>query len=92
MNPTEEIDAYIAKFPAWERNGILCVAGIYKGKAKLTFHDGASLPDPDGLFNAELEGNKRRTIDFFEDDETSDELLQNLIIAAIGFRLARVAK
>ena len=123
MNPSEEIDAYIAKFPdwrgakmdhlratilavdseiietwkwmgspVWERNGILCVAGIYKGKAKLTFHDGANLPDPDGLFNAELEGNKRRAIDFFEDDATTDESLQNLIRAAIAFRLARETK
>jgi hypothetical protein len=123
MNPSEEIDAYIAKFPdwrgaklahlrttilavdpeiietwkwmgspVWERNGILCVGGIYKGKAKLTFQDGAALSDPDGLFNAELEGNKRRAIDFFENDATSDESLQNLIRAAIGFRLAREKK
>jgi hypothetical protein len=123
MNPSEEIDAYIAKFPdwrgaklahlrttilavdpeiietwkwmgspVWERNGILCVGGIYKGKAKLTFHDGAALSDPDCLFNAELEGNKRRAIDFFENDATSDESLQNLIRAAIGFRLAREKK
>jgi hypothetical protein len=34
--------------PVWEHNGILCVAGIYTGKAKLTFHDGAALADPDG--------------------------------------------
>ena len=123
MNPSDEIDAYIAKFPdwrgakiahlratilavdpeivetwkwmgspVWERAGILCVAGIYKGKAKLTFHDGAALADPDGLFNAELEGNKRRAIDFFEGDTTSDESLQNLIRAAIAFRCAREKK
>ncbi len=123
MNPSEEIDAYIAKFPdwrgakmahlrslilavdpevietwkwmgspVWEFHGILCVAGIYKGKAKLTFHDGASLDDPDKLFNAELEGNKRRAIDFFEDDATTDESLQNLIRSAIAFRLAKEKK
>ena len=71
--------------PVWERSGILCVGGIYKGKAKLTFMNGAALPDPDSLFNAELEGNKRRAIDFFEDDHTSDESLQDLIRAAIAY-------
>jgi hypothetical protein len=123
VNPSEEIDAYIAKFPdwrgaklahlratilsvdpdiietwkwmgspVWERQGILCVGGIYKGKAKLTFHDGAALPDPDSLFNAELEGNKRRAIDFLEDDATSDVSLQNLIRSAIAFREAKQTK
>jgi hypothetical protein len=75
--------------PVWEHNGILCVAAIYKGKAKLTFHDGAALTHPDGLFNAELEGNKRRAIDFFEDDVTDDEALQDLIRSAITALRAR---
>jgi hypothetical protein len=77
--------------PVWEHTGILCVGGIYKNKAKLTFQDGAALPDPTGLFNAELEGNKRRAIDFFEDDQTDDAAFQNLIRAAIDFNEAKVA-
>jgi len=36
---------------------------------KLTFAHGASLLDPDELFNAGLEGNARRAIDFFEGDK-----------------------
>lgn len=70
--------------PVWEADGIICVGNIHKNKAKLTFMDGAALPDPDGLFNAELEGNKRRAIDFFEGDDTSAESLQGLIRAAIA--------
>jgi hypothetical protein len=44
------------------------------------------------VFNAELEGNKRREIDFFEDEATIDEALQNLIRSAIAFGLAGSTK
>src|SRR4029079_6926103 len=46
-------------------HGIVCVANACKDKVKLTFYEGASLPDPNKLFNAELEGNKWRTIDVY---------------------------
>ena len=51
--------------PVWSRDGIIAVANAHKGKVKLTFAQGARLPDPDKLFNAGLEGNTRRAIDFF---------------------------
>src|SRR5437588_855116 len=47
--------------PVWSHDGIIAVANAHKGKVKLTFSHGASLPDPDKLFNAGLEGNARRT-------------------------------
>ncbi len=78
--------------PVWERNGILCVGNIFKSKVKLVFIDGAALSDPDTLFNAELEGNKRRAIDFFEADIPNDESLKTLIRAAIDYNLAKVKK
>ena len=52
--------------PVWSRDGMIAVANAHKGKVKLTFAHGASLPDPDKLFNAGLEGNARRAIDFLE--------------------------
>lgn len=78
--------------PVWELGGIICVGNIHKDKAKLTFMDGAALADPDGLFNAELEGNKRRAIDFFEGDQTSRESLQNLIREATAHIQQRAKK
>jgi len=75
--------------PVWEQGGILCVGNIFKNKVKLTFQDGAALADPSKLFNAELEGNKRRAIDFFEDDQTNMGALQTLIRAAISFNQAK---
>jgi len=43
---------------------------------------GASLAGPAGLFNASLEGNVRRAIDFFEGDEVDEKALKALIRAA----------
>ena len=71
--------------PVWSRDGIIAVANAHKGKVKLTFAYGARLPDPDKLFNAGLEGNARRAIDFFEADKINERALQNLVRAAIDY-------
>ena len=42
--------------PVWEHDGIICTGETYKDKVKLTFAQGASLPDPSGLFNSSLDG------------------------------------
>ena len=78
--------------PVWELGGILAVADAHKGKVKVTFDKGAHLPDPDRLFNAGLEGNQRRAIDFFEGDKVSARALKNLVRAAIAHNQAKKTK
>ena len=78
--------------PVWSRDGIIAVANPHKGKVKVTFDYGARLPDPDKLFNAGLEGNQRRAIDFFEGDEVNERALKNLVRAAIEFNESRSKK
>jgi len=78
--------------PVWYRDGIIAVANAHKGKVKLTFMHGAQLPDPDKLFNAGLEGNARRAIDFLEGDKVDARALQTLVRAAIAFNLANASK
>jgi hypothetical protein len=68
--------------PVWSRDGIICTGETYKDKVKLTFMKGASLEDPDGLFNASLEGNARRVIDLHEGDELDAEAFKRLVSAA----------
>ena len=63
--------------PTWYHNGILACCNAHKGKVKVTFNQGAHLPDPDKLFNAGLEGNQRRAIDFFEDEQNRQARTQN---------------
>ena len=78
--------------PVWSRDGMIAVANAHKGKVKLTFAHGASLPDPDKLFNAGLEGNARRAIDFLEGDAINARALKNLVRAAIDYNQRRSKK
>ena len=78
--------------PVWSRDGIIAVANAHKGKVKLTFAYGARLPDPDKLFNAGLEGNVRRAIDFFEGDRINERALKNLVRAAVDYNQAKSKK
>lgn len=78
--------------PVWSRDGMIAVANAHKGKVKLTFAHGASLPDPDKLFNASLEGNARRAIDFFEGDRINERALKNLVRAAIEHNQTKLKK
>jgi len=71
--------------PVWSRDGMIAVANAHKDKVKLTFSHGASLPDPDKLFNAGLGGNAWRAIDFFEGDKINERALKNLVCAAIDY-------
>ena len=78
--------------PVWSHDGIIAVANAHKGKVKLTFAHGASLPDPDKLFNAGLEGNARRAIDFFEGDKIDERALKNLVRAAVDYNRSKSKK
>jgi hypothetical protein len=71
--------------PVWSRDGMIAVGNAHKDKVKLTFSNGASLPDPEKLFNAGLEGNRWRAIDLFEGDKINQRALKNLIRAAIDY-------
>jgi hypothetical protein len=78
--------------PVWYRDGMIAVANAHKGKVKLTFLYGAKLADPDKLFNAGLEGNARRAIDFLEGDKVNERALKNLIRAAIEYNQGKSKK
>ncbi len=74
--------------PVWEHAGIVCTGETYKSVVKMTFAKGASLDDPAGLFNASLEGNTRRAIDFREGDRIDAPALKALIRAAVALNTA----
>jgi hypothetical protein len=71
--------------PVWSRDGMIAVGNAHKDKVKLTFSHGASLPDPEKLFNAGLGGNAWRAIDLFEGDAINERALKNLVRAAIEY-------
>ena len=69
--------------PVWSHDGLICTGESYKNVVKLTFSKGASLKDPSRLFNASLEGNAWRAIDFHENDKVDGEAFRTLIRAAV---------
>jgi len=71
--------------PVWSRDGIVAVGNAHKDKVKLTFSHGASLPDPDQLFNAGLGGNMWRAIDLFVGDKVNARALKSLVRAAVDY-------
>jgi hypothetical protein len=78
--------------PVWSHDGIIAVANAHKGKVKLTFAHGASLPDPEKVFNAGLEGNARRAIDFVEGDKINQRAVKNLVRAAVDYNQIKLKK
>jgi hypothetical protein len=78
--------------PVWSRDGMIAVANAHKEKVKITFSHGAKLPDPDKLFNAGLDGNLWRAIDFFEGDKVDARALKNLVRAAIDYNQSKSKK
>ncbi|MBA3916287.1 MAG: DUF1801 domain-containing protein [Acidobacteriales bacterium] len=82
--------------PVWSHHGIICTGESYKQAVKLTFARGASLPDPQRLFNSSLEGNTRRAIDFHEGDQINEAAFKSLIRSAVAansaVRAQRAAK
>jgi len=69
--------------PVWSHDGIICTGETYKNVVKMTFAKGARLKDPAGLFNASLEGNTRRAIDFREGEKINEKALKALVRAAV---------
>ena len=78
--------------PVWSRDGMIAVGNAHKDKVKLTFSNGASLPDPDKLFNAGLDGNRWRAIDLFEGDKINVRALKNLVRAAIEYNQLKLKR
>ncbi len=74
----------MAGVPVWSHNGIVCTGEVYKKAVKLTFARGASLPDPNGLFNSSLEGNTRRAIDIHEGEQVDARAFKALVKAAVA--------
>ena len=75
--------------PTWSHNGILCICNAFKDMVKVTFINGAKLEDVDGVFNAELGGNKWRAIKLFEGDKVNASGLEKLLLAAVALNAAK---
>ena len=80
-----------AGVPTWSHDGIICTGEIYKDKVKVTFMHGASLDDPDHLFNASLDAGTRRAIDIVEGSKLDEQTFKAMIRAAVDLNVGRAA-
>jgi hypothetical protein len=78
--------------PVWSADGIICTGEVYKDHVKLTFAKGAALEDPDGLFNASLDGNLRRAIDLRDGETVDAGAFEALVSAAVALNRAAPPK
>lgn len=78
----------MAGIPVWSHDGIVCTGETYKNYVKVTFAKGAFVKDPAGLFNASLDGNLRRAIDFREGDTINEKALKALVKAAVKLNVS----
>ena len=78
--------------PVWSHDGGVCTGESYKQVVKLTFFRGASLKDPQKLFNSSLEGNTRRAIDIREGEKLNEAAFKALIRSAVAANAAALAE
>jgi hypothetical protein len=82
----------VAGKPSVVSGRIIAVGNAHKDKVKLTFSYGASLPDPEKLFNAGLGGNAWRAIDLFEGDKINERAITNLVRAAVDYNQIKLKR
>jgi len=78
--------------PVWSRNRNVVAAGAFRDHIKLNFFKGASMQDPDGLFNAGLDAKATRAIDIHEGDTINEPALQELVRAAVAQNASKQKK
>lgn len=75
--------------PVWSHDGIICIGEPLKNATRLTFPHGASIKDPKKLFNARLDSNSVRAIDFHENDKVDEAALGAIILKAVELNTSK---
>jgi hypothetical protein len=78
--------------PVWSHDGIVCTGETYTKVVKLTFAQGARIPDPSRLFNSSLEGGTRRAIDIREGEKVDVVAFKVLVKAAVAQNVSSAKK
>ena len=70
--------------PVFAHDGNVCAIGAFADHVKVNFFKGASLPDPNSLFNAGLEAKTTRAIDLGEGDGIDEAAFRTLVSTAVA--------
>jgi hypothetical protein len=74
--------------PVWSYNGNVVSIAAFKDHVKINFFKGASLPDPHGLFNADLDAKAMHAIDLHEGAKINETAMKELVRAAVALNTA----
>jgi hypothetical protein len=75
--------------PVFTHGGMVCSIGAFKDHEKVNVFKGASIADPDGLFNAGLEAKTTRAIDLHEGEKLDEKAFKKLVAAAVAHNLKK---
>jgi hypothetical protein len=75
----------------WSYRGLVCSAAAFKDHVKLHFFQGAFLNDSCGLFNAGLDADKMRAIDFSEGQAIDGPGLMELVRIAVAYNESKLS-
>ena len=78
--------------PVWSHDGIVCIGEALKNAVRLTFPKGAVLDDSKKLFNARLDSNSVRAIDFREGHKVDEDAVKALIQEAVLLNMSKAGK
>lgn len=81
-----------AGVPVWSHDGIICIGEPLKNATRLTFPKGAAIKDPKKLFNARLDSNSVRAIDFREGEAVNEAALRAIIVDAVRLNTSKASK
>lgn len=81
-----------AGVPVWSHGGIVCIGEPLKNAVRLTFPKGARIKDPKKLFNARLDSNSVRAVDFREGDAVDQAALKAIILDAVRLNESKPRK
>ncbi len=70
--------------PCFEHDGIVCHVNVLKERVRLAMSHGALLPDPQHLFNANLDGSRRRAIDWYEGDPFDAAAVEAIVRSGVA--------
>lgn len=73
-----------AGVPVWSDNGIVCTGEAHKAHVRLTFAKGASIKDPEGIFNSGLAGGTLRAIVLHEGEKINEAAFKDLFRSAVA--------
>jgi hypothetical protein len=75
--------------PIFTKNGMVVSLGAFKDHVKANFFKGASIKDPNKLFNAGLDAKITRSIDIHEGDQLDEKAFKELVKTAVAYNATK---